>query len=170
MILENVRSSGRVEVLKNAIPNTPDVEFFREHRKVAMSHIRSKWITDTLSMAWEEDGCPELTKHEGFKTFRNELLAFFGDTLWDSPAAILSDVTGELSGFNFHVDNGEQAHWQCAGKSSWYFKYPDGTEENYELEAGDVIYIPWGIGHSVTSLESPRAGIVFSAFDMRYSS
>lgn len=170
MLLKDVRSTGKVTVLKNAIPNTPDADFFRKHRDIAMSHIRSKWISDTLSMAWEEDGCPELTKHSGFASFRNELLNFFGDTLWDSPAAILSETSEGQSGFNFHVDNGEQAHWQCVGKSSWYFKYPDGAEESYDLEPGDIIYIPWGIGHSVTSTQSPRAGIVFSAFDMAYSS
>jgi len=166
MIFENIRSTKKVVVLKNAIPNTPDLEFFQNHRIIAMPHMRSKWLSDSLSMAWEEDGCPELNKHAGFAKFRNSLLEYFGKNLWDSPAAILSNVSGENSGFTFHVDNGEQVHWQCLGKSLWSFKYPDGSEESKELEPGDIIYIPWGVGHGVISLESPRAGIVFSIFDM----
>ena len=60
-------------------------------------------------------------------------------------------------GFGMLVDNDDVWFWQNKGKSHWHFK----NNDNYELNEGDLIYVPKGIYHCVLSPEA-RFGVSMS--------
>lgn len=76
--------------------------------------------------------------------------------------AFLVSLVDTLPNMPKHSDSCDQMHTACIGESRWILTLPDSTEVIYILEPGDLIFIPTGIEHVVTSV-TPRAGITFSA-------
>lgn len=60
-----------------------------------------------------------------------------------------------------HIDQRETIFWLVKGKATWILGDPEDWNKTtkLELEAGDVIFVPYGIPHTVES-NSPRAGLV----------
>lgn len=60
-----------------------------------------------------------------------------------------------------HVDQRETVFWLIKGKATWIIGDPEDWNKTtkFEIEAGDVIFVPYGLPHTVES-NSPRAGLV----------
>lgn len=54
-----------------------------------------------------------------------------------------------------HVDAKDHFYWQCIGSTIWQFK-----DVQYQVDPGDVVYIPSYVEHNVITTE-PRAAIQF---------
>ena len=63
-----------------------------------------------------------------------------------------------------HIDKRETLFWLCQGSVTWVLADPDDWEKTteYNLKAGDVMFAPYGMPHTVKT-HSSRAGIVFQA-------
>lgn len=59
-----------------------------------------------------------------------------------------------------HTDDVDVFNWQCIGSTTWVITYEDNTTESFTLNPGDIIYVPAGVLHEVTSL-NPRACLSF---------
>jgi ribosomal protein L16 Arg81 hydroxylase len=75
----------------------------------------------------------------------NEAFAFF-------------NLTTAAKGFPKHKDDYDVIYWQCIGKTLWKVE----GHGDFEMEPGDLIYIPKGTYHEVIAL-TPRLG-----FSMAY--
>lgn len=66
---------------------------------------------------------------------------------------------------NMHVDQRETIFWLMQGKVTWILADPENWDNTtrYDLEAGDIMFAPWGLPHTVES-HSPRAGMIMSAY------
>ena len=71
-------------------------------------------------------------------------------------AHLYFSVMSKAKTFGAHKDNLDVWFWQCQGKTKWKVK-----RKEYILKPGDLIFVPKGIVHNVTSL-TPRAGISMS--------
>lgn len=93
----------------------------------------------------------------------SDLMSAFSEATGDDiyPVSVFINFVGNEYDVPAHSDNRETIFWQCIGRTVWHV-YPDGSEfpMTYELNPGDVIYIPKGIRHAVDIFE-PRASIAF---------
>ena len=75
---------------------------------------------------------------------------------------VLLDLMSDYRRDAAHFDNCDVFHWQMIGKTKWLFgkvenfKFVEEPEEHI-LYPGDLVFIPQGLGHHVTSL-TPRSG------------
>lgn len=93
----------------------------------------------------------------------NIVADFFNKVFNDkSPGgAVWIDLVAGKPKIELHTDDWENnLHWQVIGKTTWEFsKTKEGTVTTIELNAGDVVYIPNGLYHSVKS-DTPRCGMI----------
>ena len=68
-------------------------------------------------------------------------------------AHLYFSVISKAKTFGAHKDGEDVYFWQCQGKTKWVIK-----KKEYILKPGDLIFVPKGTIHNVTSL-TPRAGI-----------
>lgn len=163
--VENLKNNLHLNeeiVFKNAIPNDISWQDFESQRFYGNLYRPTRWDNPYLSITFEIDGCPIMKKHKSFSIFRDSLYKIWNDKVWDEPAVIMSTITGNDSGLNFHEDICPQIHWNCIGVTEWNLKRNSGENIKYILNPGDIIYIPKGMWHTVKSLVSPRAGIAYS--------
>jgi hypothetical protein len=82
----------------------------------------------------------------------------------------LSDMEGGCSTLiNFcqenitgkHSDPMDRFYWQCIGSTVWKVGL-DNEDISYELNPGDVLFLPKNLFHAVHNLTELRAGIIFS--------
>lgn len=78
------------------------------------------------------------------------------DKLKVNVAHLYMSLTTKSAGHGKHNDTDDVWYWQCKGITQW-----QGEDFKHILMPGDLIYVPKGIYHQVTSL-SPRAGISMS--------
>jgi len=158
-----LKNGDQPVVWKNAFPNVVTWEDFYEQRLKAKQSGRGvRYDNPNLSISYEIEGSPNMVGNPRFDTFRNALLAVWGDRLWDEPAHIMSTTLGRPGGLWLHKDPCEQIHWTCVGKTKWTVIDFDGKTREYFMEPGDVIFLPTGMEHGVETLEEPRAGIAYS--------
>jgi hypothetical protein len=156
-------------VFRNAFPNVVSFDEFLDFREKSKVAVDTRWEYDfKLSISFDYDGSPILSDNEAFSYFRSNLYEVWGDTLWDEPAIIMTEVLGEGSGLGPHEDPCEQIHWSCVGETYWTVFRFDGTEVSYTLNPGDVIFLPDSMKHGVKSLTVPRAGIAYSIDKKNY--
>lgn len=83
-------------------------------------------------------------------------------------AACFMSLTSVDSMFGKHKDGMDVWLWQIQGKSRWQV---EGLEENYNfdkiVEPGELLYIPRGSYHNITSLE-PRVSISFGCENPKF--
>jgi ribosomal protein L16 Arg81 hydroxylase len=157
-----IKSGDKVVLFKNAFPIVPTWEEFDFQRKNNKRPVR--WDNPDLTVSFETLGSPIMSEFESFKTFRDILAEIWGWQLWDEPALIMATNLEAVSGLGAHFDPCEQIHWNCIGSTLWKIyedDYQTVTEE-FILEPGDVIFLPTGRIHGVSSITTPRAGIAFS--------
>ena len=100
-------------------------------------------------------------KREGFFISHNaQRISLMQDVLKDLKCSVAHlyiaiDITNP--GFSNHVDKVDVWFWQNKGTTLWDFDNSD----NYTLYEGDLIYIPKGTYHKVSSVEA-RFGISMS--------
>jgi mannose-6-phosphate isomerase-like protein (cupin superfamily) len=98
---------------------------------------------------------------EGFFVSHNaERISLVQDVLNDLECRVAHlyigiDVTNP--GFDNHVDEDDVWFWQNKGISKWDFNNGD----SYTLNEGDLIYVPKGVYHKVSTVEA-RFGISMS--------
>lgn len=78
------------------------------------------------------------------------------DELKVKTAHLYMSLSTVSNGHGKHNDTDDVWYWQCKGITQW-----QGEDFKHVLTPGDLIYIPKGVYHQVTSL-SPRAGISMS--------
>jgi uncharacterized RmlC-like cupin family protein len=93
----------------------------------------------------------------------NVVADFFNKVFNDkSPGgAVWIDLVAGKPKIELHTDDWENnLHWQVIGTTTWEFsKTKEGPVTTIELNAGDVVYIPNGLYHSVRS-DTPRCGMI----------
>ena len=130
--------------------------------------VRRGYINNTIS--WKEAfsnfndsiSKKEFIKNiEGFFVSHNaERISLVQDVLNDLECRVAHlyigiDVTNP--GFGNHVDEDDVWFWQNKGISRWDFNNGD----SYTLNEGDLIYVPKGVYHKVSTIEA-RFGISMS--------
>lgn len=75
----------------------------------------------------------------------------------DYSAHMYMSLSTLTEGFGKHCDHSEVFFWQCEGSTHWKVFTLTGEEE-YDINPGDIIYIPTSMPHDVIS-NSPRVGL-----------
>lgn len=99
---------------------------------------------------------------EKFSAYNNLLKLFTDSTKKEVyPASVFVNFVANEYNVPRHCDKRETIFWQCIGKTFWHV-YPPESEfpVSYNLEPGDILYIPKGIDHEVI-VKEPRAAIAF---------
>tara|TARA_R100000697_G_scaffold71140_1_gene83470 strand:- start:295 stop:705 length:411 start_codon:yes stop_codon:yes gene_type:complete len=116
-------------------------------------------ILDNLNYSFEKQN---LIKHNclGFIVSHDaHLIDEVKDTLDKlnlKEAHLYINLVNEKNTFGRHCDDIDVYFWQAQGKTKWIF-----DDECFEMEPGDLMYIPKGMYHEVYPL-TPRAGISMS--------
>jgi mannose-6-phosphate isomerase-like protein (cupin superfamily) len=89
--------------------------------------------------------------------------AFYRDFVGANQDNITPDFDLRLLKPEIHSDPVDGFYIQCEGQTTWRAFYEDKTEE-YQVNPGDMLYIPKGVSHSVESM-NVRASLSISFFD-----
>lgn len=89
--------------------------------------------------------------------------AFYRDFVGANKHNITPDFDLRLLKPTIHSDPVDGFYIQCEGQTTWRAFYDDKTEE-YQVNPGDMLYIPKGVSHSVESM-NVRASLSISFFD-----
>jgi hypothetical protein len=81
--------------------------------------------------------------------------------VWPRPVMLIATDLGNPE-LPRHRDPCDQMHWTCIGSEAWKVWVSEEEVLEFTLNPGDLIYIPIGLYHQVTSV-TPRAGITWSA-------
>lgn len=150
------------KVFYNFDPNVPDWDFFINHanhaKKLGENHLR---VFNQYYFVVEifEDEIPQT--NYGYKDFYNNINSNHDKGIMARPVVLISYFS-EIGNLGKHKDPTDQFFWNCIGNTIWELELEDGRTEKYILGPGDMIAIPAGTLHNVTSV-TPRAGITFSS-------
>jgi hypothetical protein len=160
--LIELKENNKIGFIKSQINFEESWEDFLHYRKEANAGRSTRWENNNLSIAFETIGSPLMKKFNSFNILRNGLYEIWGDLVWDEPAIIMSDTLGPTSGLREHKDNCSQIHLNCIGSTEWRIKKSDGFIIKQILNPGDIVYLPTGTLHEVTTISAPRVGIAYS--------
>lgn len=184
------RKSRTGYVFKNLFPDTPSWDQFINHLNYEYNNENQKyydsWINSGYFESKEYEQYGEILKNGAIFYKNKELyvscsikdpLKFYPQA--ENPQILFQEILGDSKAkfgqtfINFvsnkdqiamHIDQRETIFWLCQGKVTWILGDPEDWNKitRYDLEAGDIMFAPWGLPHTVES-HSPRAGMVFSA-------
>ena len=97
----------------------------------------------------------------GYKDFYNKINENHDRGIQARPVFLIS-YFNDVENLGKHEDGFDQFFWNCIGHTTWEFEQEDGSIEKYILNPGDLMAIPAGVYHKVTSV-TPRAGMTFSS-------
>lgn len=160
--LTELKENNKIGFIESKIDFKESWEDFLNYRKEANYGRSTRWENNNLSIAFETTGSPLMKKFDGFNILRNGLYKIWGDLVWDEPAVIMSDTLGPTSGLKEHQDSCQQIHLNCLGSAEWKIKNVDGSLIKKILNSGDMVYLPIGTPHEVTTVSAPRVGIAYS--------
>ena len=89
--------------------------------------------------------------------------AFYRDFVNANQDNVTPDFDLSLLKPEVHSDPVDGFYIQCEGQTTWRAFYGDNVEE-YQVNPGDMLYIPKGVSHSVESM-NVRASLSISFFD-----
>jgi mannose-6-phosphate isomerase-like protein (cupin superfamily) len=156
-------------LLKGFFKNTPSWEDIFEHLSYEYFNkpdlnFPDSWIVNGGVATQKNQFYAQIRDSSFYKQY-NDVLECFNNLLDKNGAsgAAFLDLISNSKKVSFHNDPADQFHWQIKGKSIWQFKkqHNDDNEQvdaEIEVEEGDVIFLPDGIYHSV-STKSARCGI-----------
>jgi hypothetical protein len=165
-ILEDAQSTTSHFVFRKLFEDTPTWQEVFEH----MSYEYFKEPAVDEAVGWSVNNGiyskPNLfyiqIRDAKFHKKYNTVCDFFNKVFNDkSPGgAVWIDLISGKPKIELHTDDWENnIHWQVIGTTTWEFsKTRDGEITTIELNAGDVVYIPNGLYHSVRS-DTPRCGM-----------
>jgi hypothetical protein len=155
-------------IFRNAFTDVVTFEEFKNFRENLNKKVITRWEDGKVSLDFEDEDSPIMSQNKAFNYFRSNLYEVWGEELWDEPAFIMTEFTGDGSGLRVHNDPCQQIHWNCVGQTEWTVYRFDGTEIKHILNPGDVIFLPDGMKHGVITLSAPRAGIAYSIDQKNY--
>lgn len=167
-LFNEIKEEPKEFIFRNAFPDVVTFDEFKLFREDTGKKRETRWEDGKLSIDFEDDGSPIMSKNKAFHYFRSNLYEVWGDDLWDEPAFIMTELSGDGSGLRPHSDVCQQVHWNCVGQTLWTVTRFDGEDVKYVLNPGDVIFLADGMKHGVVSLTVPRAGIAYSIDQKNY--
>jgi len=162
--IDQARANGEVVVFKGLFDNTPEWQSFIDHIQYATFQ--------------PDEGVREVHQTYGYAHWWYQLTATIDHSHRTIPQAqtnmeviqkvnpnistsfsIVSFTTREPS-TNLHNDPTDVFYWQCIGTVNWMIGGDRANRVAYELNPGDVIYVPKGTWHEILA-KTPRAAISY---------
>ena len=164
--IEELKATDRNKTTfyKNPFNKIPEWESFAERKKYSFEYGIGNILIPTKNMFMISEGfVPPETFDEifyGYKEVVNSIEEAFGKMSLHEPVIFMSDEPTGNEGFWRHSDQNDRFHWNCIGSSHWYIWDRDTDEEQeFILDVGDLLYIPFRTDHQVRSLTEKRGAI-----------
>jgi mannose-6-phosphate isomerase-like protein (cupin superfamily) len=186
-VIKDAKDSNKIIFLKDAVKDTPTWQVFYsifkeslKDNKAEMSFPGTLTIDNSEKYTRSFDNLINILDnlHPGekiavlsiihFVNAHNNLVpeaaeAFYTDFVGANQENITPDFDLSLLKPRAHSDPVDGFYIQCEGQTTWRAFYGDNTEE-YQVNPGDMLYIPKGVPHSVESMNI-RASLSISFFD-----
>lgn len=168
MILKNIfadaKANNQPVVLRNIFPIVPAFESFLNHLEIyqkVSNGVRNFGPTYYVIELFDQDLTKITKTYLGYDTVYKELDEANALGIMNRPVMLLS-TSLDSPELPKHKDPCDQMHWTCVGKEFWKVWLYDDKVLEFNLEPGDLIFIPVGLYHQVKSV-TIRAGITWSA-------
>lgn len=177
-------------VFKNLLPETPSWENIINHFNYEYNNTNAKYYKEWIENGYFESDVYEqygeivkngalfyknkdlyvsFSTNDASKFYSNikEIESLFQEVLEDPSAKfrqVFINFVSNQDQIAMHLDQRETIFWLFQGEVTWVLADPDDWSKTtkYKLKAGDVMFAPWGLPHTVES-HSPRAGIILPA-------
>ena len=167
--IEELKATDRkkVKFYKNPFVKIPKWESFTERKNYSFQNEIGNVLMPSKNMFMISEG---LLSHEEFAPIfdgYSEAITTFeealGEMSFHEPVLFISDKPTENEGFWRHSDQQDRFHWNCIGRSHWYVWDRETDEmQEFVLEVGDLLYIPFRTDHKAQSITEKRAAITFT--------